>query len=223
MTIQLWHCQNARSFRVLWALEELGADYDLNMLCFPPRVTDKSYLDENPLGTVPFLRDGATEMTESAAMLHYLGAKHAEAGLGRTPDHTEYGAYLNWLHHGEATLTFPLTLVLRYSRFEPDERKSPQVAEDYKGWFMARLRKTETTLSDGRDSLLPSGFSMADISVAYAVQLAITMGLRDKLPPNVMRWFAGLTEREAFKRTREIEKRGHIEAGYPERKPVVLP
>lgn len=223
MTIEIWHCQNARSFRILWALEELGADYDLHMLCFPPRVNNKGYLDDNPLGTVPFLRDGDSEMTESAAMLHYLGAKHPEAGLSRDPEDAEFGAYLNWLTHGEATLTFPLAITLRYSRFEPDERKSPQVAQDYKEWFMARLRKAEDTLSDGRDTLLSSGFSMADISVAYAVQLAITMGLRDELPPNVMRWFAALTEREAFKRTREIEESGHIEAGYPERKPVVLP
>ena len=70
MTIELWHCQNARSFRVLWALEEIGADYDLRMLCFPPRVNNKDYLEDNPLGTVPFLRDGDVEMTESANILH---------------------------------------------------------------------------------------------------------------------------------------------------------
>lgn len=223
MTIHLWHCQNARSFRVLWALEEIGAAYDLHMLCFPPRLNNKDYLEENPLGTVPLMRDGATEMTESCAMLEYLAARYDPQGTGRRPDHTEYGAYLNWLHHGEATLTFPQTIVLRYSRFEPDERKLPQAVEDYQAWFLARLRKAEDTLSDGRESLLPSGFSMADISVAYAVQLAITIGLRDQLPPHVMRWFAGLTQRPAFQRTREIEERAHLDAGYPERAPVPLP
>jgi glutathione S-transferase len=223
MTIQLWHCQNARSFRVLWALEEIGAEYDLHMLCFPPRVNNKDYLEENPLGTVPFLRDGDVEMTESAAMLQYLADRYDPLGAGRPSDHVDFGAYLNWLHHGEATLTFPLAIALRYARFEPDERKQPQVAADYTEWFLARLRKAEATLSDGRAALLPSGFSMADISVAYAVQLAITMGLRDQLPPNVIRWFAGLTKRPAFIRTREIEEHGHIKAGYPARLPVPLP
>ena len=33
--LQLWHCHDARSFRALWALEELGLAYDLRMLPFP--------------------------------------------------------------------------------------------------------------------------------------------------------------------------------------------
>ena len=36
--IALWHCVDARSFRPLWALEELGLSYELKMLPFPPRV-----------------------------------------------------------------------------------------------------------------------------------------------------------------------------------------
>ena len=42
----LWHCVNARSFRPLWALEELGLDYDLKILPFPPRAFAKHYFDE---------------------------------------------------------------------------------------------------------------------------------------------------------------------------------
>lgn len=222
MTVELWHCQNARSFRVLWALEELGVDYKLHMLCFPPRVNNKDYLEDNPLGTVPFLRDGAQELTESCAMLQYLGDCYGNSAIARKAGDAEFGAYANWLHHGEATLTFPQTIVLRYSRFEPDDRKLPQAVEDYRSWFLARLRKAEATLSDGRDYLLPSGFSMADIAVGYAIQLAITIGMRDLLPPHVLAWFKRLTERPAFVRTREIEERAHLDAGYPPRAPVVL-
>jgi glutathione S-transferase len=36
--ITLYHCISARSFRPLWALEELGLRYELKMLPFPPRV-----------------------------------------------------------------------------------------------------------------------------------------------------------------------------------------
>lgn len=222
MTVQLWHCQNARSFRVLWALEELGIEYKLNMLCFPPRVNHTEYLQDNPLGTIPFLRDGETEMTESCAMLQYLADSYGDGTLSRTKGHPEFGAYLNWLHHGEATLTFPQTVVLRYARFEPEERRLPQAVDDYRQWFLARLRKTEDTLSDGREYLLASGFSMADIAVGYAIQLAITIGMRDLLPPNTLAWFKRLTQRPAFHRTRQIEEKGHLDAGYPPRKPVEL-
>ena len=56
--ITLYHCVSARSFRPLWMLEELQAPYLLQMLPFPPRALQRSYLDLNPLGTVPLLVDG---------------------------------------------------------------------------------------------------------------------------------------------------------------------
>ena len=52
--ITLYHCADARSFRPLWALEELALDYELKMLPFPPRMHDRSYLQINPLGTIPY-------------------------------------------------------------------------------------------------------------------------------------------------------------------------
>ena len=138
--ITLWHCRDARSFRPLWALEELGLPYELKLLPFPPRFHARDYLDENPLGTIPLLVDGETRMTESSAMIEYLSMRHGNGALSVRPDEAGYGAYLNGLLYGEATLTFPQTLVLRYTRLEPEDRRNPQVAGDYARWFLARLR-----------------------------------------------------------------------------------
>lgn len=223
MTIDLWHCQNSRSFRVLWALEELGVGYNLQMMRFPPRVYDKSYLGTNPLGTVPFLRDGTTEMTESCAMVEYIAATHGNGRLARAPGDAEYGAYLNWLHHGEATLTFPQTIVLRYGVFEPEERRLPQAAEDYQAWFLARLRLAEARLSDGRDYLLDSGFSMADIATGYALHLATSIGIGAALPEHCRAYYDRLSSREAFLRSRRIEADAAAEAGLPQRTPIRVP
>lgn len=213
--LQLWHCENARSFRALWALEELGLDYRLNMLPFPPRAHDKSYFAENPLGTIPLLVDGQTRMTESSAIVHYLATRHGAGRFAVAVDHPDYGAYLNWLHHGEATLTFPQTLVLRYGFMEPPERRLPQAAEDYAAWFLARLKLLEGTLEDGREYLLKSGFSMADISVGYAIQLALAIRLRDRLPPRSLAWFERLVERPAHARARAREQAARDAAGIP--------
>ena len=150
MGLILWHCNDARSFRPLWALEELGLDYQLKLLPFPPRVLKKSYLGENPLGTVPLLVDGETRMTELVAIAHYLAMVYGQGRFTLSPGDRDYGAYLNWLVHGEATLTFPQTIFLRYSLLEPEERRQPIVANDYKRWFLARLRLAEQALSDGR-------------------------------------------------------------------------
>jgi glutathione S-transferase len=196
--LTLWHCANARSLRALWALEELGLNYELKMLPFPPRAKRKDYFEQNVLGTVPLLVDGTTRMTESAAIPHYLAMKHAGGRMTLPVEHGEYGAYLNWLHHGEATLTFPQTIYLRYALFEPAERRQPSVAEDYKVWFLARLRLLDQTLGDGRNYVVGGRFTMADISVGYAVFLAKQIGLAANLPPRVSRWAQDLMSRPAF-------------------------
>ena len=131
-------------------------------------------------------------------------------GNGRltlAPGDPEYGAYLNWLHHGEATLTFPQTIVLRYSRLEPEERRLPQAAEDYKRWFLGRLRLAEAALSDGRDHLVGGIFTMADISVAYAVMLACHLGMEADLPPNALAFFRRLAQRPAFVAAKAAQQR----------------
>ncbi|WP_319824531.1 glutathione S-transferase family protein [Thalassovita sp.] len=204
--LTLWHCENARSFRPLWALEELGLEYELKMLPFPPRFLKKEYMEENPLGTIPLLVDGATRMTESAAIPHYLSMKHGAGRLALGPDHPDFGAYLNWLHHGEATLTFPQTIWLRYAVFEPDERKQISVAEDYKRWFLVRLKLLEATLADGREFLCGGAFSMADISVHYALHLATRIGMRDDLPEHSLRWHDALCQRAGFKAAKARQK-----------------
>jgi glutathione S-transferase len=145
--IELWHCIDARSFRALWALEELGLEYRLKVMPFPPRFREPDYLSVNPLGTIPFLIDGETRMSESAAIVQYLATRGGNTELAVSTDDPDYGAWLNWLHLGEATLTFPQTLVLRYRVLEPD--RAPQVADDYARWFLSRLKAVDRALAKG--------------------------------------------------------------------------
>jgi len=129
--ITLYHCEAARSFRPLWMLEELSLTYELKMLPFPPRVLAKDYLALNPLGTIPFMKDGETRMTESSGICHYLATKYGPTPLVVGLDEPAYGAFLNWMYFSDATLTFPQTLVLRYGQLEAEERRNPQVVADY--------------------------------------------------------------------------------------------
>ncbi|WP_353218312.1 glutathione S-transferase N-terminal domain-containing protein, partial [Sandarakinorhabdus sp.] len=149
--MKLWHCRDARSFRCLWALEELGLPYELALLPFPPRWLEPEFLAINPLGTIPFFTDGAVRMTESAAICQYLADK--TGALRVLPGDPRYGDYLNFLHQSDATLTFPQTLVLRYTRLEKPENRIPKVASDYQRWFVARTIWVETALADGRQWL----------------------------------------------------------------------
>jgi glutathione S-transferase len=212
--ITLHHCVSARSFRPLWTLEELGVPYELRMLPFPPRVHAREYLQENPLGTIPLMVDGDTRMTESAAICQYLCVRHAPTPLQVEPTEPDFGAYLNYLHFGEATLTFPQTLVLRYSRFEPEERRQPQVAQDYAKWFLARLRGPEARLA-GREHLAADRFTAADVSVGYALMLAEFLDLVPQFPPNVRAYWERLKAREGFRRALAMQEKAALQQGVP--------
>jgi glutathione S-transferase len=202
--ITLYHCARARSFRPLWTLEELQLPYELKMLPFPPRVFAKDYLGINPLGTIPLLLDGPTRMTESAAIAQYLVTKYGPTPLAVGVDEADYGAFVNWLHFGEATLTFPQTLVLRYSELEPEERRHPQVVADYSKWFLARLRVIET-LTATSEFMCAGRFTAADISVGYALLLAQRLGLSAQFGPSVTAYWQRLQQRDGYLRAVDAE------------------
>jgi glutathione S-transferase len=199
MTIKLYHCKRSRSLRPLWTLEEMGLDYELITMPFPPRLTFEGYLEINNLGTVPTLVDGDVTLTESTAMALYLSEKYGPTNLTLSPMDPDYGLFVNWLHRSDATLTFPLTLVLRYSKHEPEERKNPQIVEDYTKWFLSRLRCVETAL-ENRQYLCADRFTIADISIGFSLVFAESLGLADSFKPKTVRYVTRLKQRPAFQR-----------------------
>jgi glutathione S-transferase len=199
--IKLWHCSGARSLRALWALEELGLEYEVEILPFPPRVFQRDYLKVNSLGTVPFFVDGDTEMTESVGICQYLVDRYQRYDFGLEPSHTEYGAYLNWLHHADATLTFPQTIAMRYYVLEPTPEKQA-VAEDYSKWYIARLRRLDRHL-ESHEFLVDNRFTIADIAVGYALYLGRALNLDRDYQPQTTAYLERLMERPAFKRADE--------------------
>lgn len=195
--IELYHCVDVRSFRALWALEEMRLDYRLHLLPFPPRIHRPEYLEENPLGTLPLLVDGTVRMTESAAILQYLCNRYGPTPLAVGVDEPDHALWLDWVHRGEATLTFPLAIIFRYSQLEPEERRLPQATNDYSQWFLSRLRHVTRALAD-REWLCAGRFTMADVSVGYALLFARKLGLAHKFSPEVAAYWSLLSSRPAF-------------------------
>jgi glutathione S-transferase len=202
--MKLFHCYNSRSLRPLWCLEEMGLDYELEIMPFPPRFEREGYLDINPLGTVPAFTDGGITLTESTGICQYLVQKYGPSPLAVTPDEPEYGDFLNWLYRSDATFTFPLALILRYTKLEPEERMNPQVVEDYTIWFFSRIRAVEAAL-DGKEFLVADRFTIADIAVGYALHFGMRLGLSERYKPNTTRYLQALLQRPAFQRTQDIK------------------
>jgi glutathione S-transferase len=201
---------DTRSFRVLWALEELSLLYELHVLPFPPRQLAKSIFDVNPLGTVPALVVDGTVVTESVAIVYYLDLVSRGEGspLAVPPQEQDYGVWLiiKWLSFGGATLTFPQTIVLRYRRFEPGRADA---AEDYERWFLGRLRKVETVLS-GSEFICAGRFTAADISVGYALPLATHLALDHQFGPAAKGYWARFQERPAYRRAKAAQAAGAL-------------
>ncbi|CAK9033096.1 Glutathione S-transferase 1 (GST-I) [Durusdinium trenchii] len=210
----LFHSDGARSLRVLWTLKELGLDYRLVTMPFPPRARAKDFKNVNPIGTIPFFVEKGAPwnqgMTESSAIPLYLAEKYdSEARSISVPkDHPEYGAFVNWLFYSEATILFPQTLVLRYTVFEK-KRGLEQVGEDYRKWYLARLRLLEDTLSDGRSFLVGDKFTIADICVTYALWLSGQRGLDmvHDFPPVIHEYLERHTSRPSFRECLEEEQK----------------
>ena len=182
---RLWHSVDTRSLRVLWLFKELdlerGRDYAMKTLPFPPRKHSPEFLESNILGTVPYFEHqenwDATPraaMTESCAVSLYILDQfdthplyaNMYPGVRRGNSH-QYGTFLNWLFHADATLTFPQSVVMRYGIFEPGVAEA--AADGYAKWFTARLRLLDDTLADGREFLCEGKLTIADICVAYAL------------------------------------------------------
>ena len=194
--MKLWHCAGSRSLRPLWTMEEMGLEYELETMNFPPRFLHEGYKDLNPIGTVPYFVDGAVQMTESSAIAHYLVETYGPTDIAVKPGEAAYGEYLNWLYRSDATLTFPLTVALRFKVMEPD--LGLQAAGDaYIKWFFARLRSVETALTDS-EYLCGDKFTIADICIGFSLYLAETMDLAEGFKPNTAAYFERLKQRPAY-------------------------
>jgi len=209
MALKLWHCKGSRSIRPLWTLEEMGLDYELEVMQSPPRLLYPGYVEINPIGTVPFFTDDAggpeqiVQMTESAGISQYLVDRYGPSDLAVGVNETGYGDYLNWIHRSDATLTFPQTLVFRYTILEPEATRLPKVAKDYTQWFYSRLRSVELATADN-EFLAANRFTIADIAVGYALNFAEQLGLADGFKPNTKAYYERLKARPAFQKAASL-------------------
>ena len=196
--LHLYHCTNARSFRVLWLLEELGLSYGLHVMAFPPRQHAPDYLALNPQGTVPYLIDGDTALSESIAILQYLDSVHGQGHFSVAPGQSGYADWLNWLLFGEASLMPPLATILRYRLLAAEDERSEAVAGAHEAVLSTRLTALESALGSS-EFLCAAGFTTADVSVGYALLLARMIGLGHLLGEATSRYWQRLEQRPAFR------------------------
>lgn len=170
--MKLYHCKGSRSTRVLWLMEELGLEYELEVLPFDPKALQSAdYLALSPFGKVPVLVDDTVTMFESVAIMQYLLEHYADGRLRPGHDSPHYGEFLQWLHFGESTLMVPVSQIALHSFLLPEAERNRQVLQDAKKTFYHYARTLDATLRD-HEYLVADSFSAADISVGYPLHVA---------------------------------------------------
>ncbi|MEM6862675.1 MAG: glutathione S-transferase family protein [Myxococcota bacterium] len=97
MSLTLFHHPYSRASGVVWALEEVGQPYVLRYVDIHAGEQKKTeFLAKNPMGKLPTLLDGATVLTESAAISLYLADRYAPGRLAPSLDDPRRAAFLRW-------------------------------------------------------------------------------------------------------------------------------
>ena len=199
----LYHAPHARSLRVLWTLEELGAKADVKTLPFPPREKQPDYLKVNPTGAIPAMVDGDRVMTESLAICEYLAAKHGSSLLV-APGEPERVPFLEWLWYGESTLMTPLSRLGRVASLPVKGEAIDVVLADARESLQVRLKSLEQRL-EGRDFLVAGRLTLADVSVGYPLHLIAVFGIDVPLGTRTAAYRERLRTRPAFVRAAAIK------------------
>ncbi|MEN2746870.1 glutathione S-transferase family protein [Sphingomonas sp. T9W2] len=90
-----------------WMLEEVGADYYVEMLGYGGTMKDDAYLAINPMGKVPAIVHDGRIVTECAAICAYLADAFPDAGLAPTAD--ERADYHRWMFFAAGPLEQAIT------------------------------------------------------------------------------------------------------------------
>ncbi|MDP3907024.1 glutathione S-transferase family protein [Novosphingobium sp.] len=162
----------------------------------------------NPACTVPALlvEDGAPALTDNAAILAWAEAVKPEPPLlGRTP--LDKAEIASWNARIEHDCFIPIAEAMRNTAPAMKDRalpgpvnyaQIPQLAERGRARLFDFLDRFDTHLA-GREYVAASGFSVADITAAVAIDFARVLRFDPtEGRPNIAAWRARLAERPAF-------------------------
>lgn len=200
--IVVHHLNNSRSQRILWLLEELGADYRIEAYqrlatgFAPPELKAV-----HPLGKSPVITDGDRVITESGAIVDYLIAVHGGGRLAPAQDSEDWWTYQQWLHFAEGSAMTPLLLALYAGRLgEAAAPIQPRIVEQigaHLGYMSERL--------DERSFFVGEELTGADILLTFILEVSRARGGLDAYP-NLKAYLERMQARPAY--ARALEKGG---------------
>jgi glutathione S-transferase len=183
----------ARDMRVRWALEEVGAPYDVRLVSFEA-MKAPAHRALNPFGQIPTYEEDGLALFETGAIVLHLAQRHA----GLLPDDPNARARaIAWMFAAVSTVEPPIL-----------DLSTAVMVEGGSAWrdervalIRERIRTRLAELSDclGAADWLDGDFSAADIMMAHVLRRLAPSGLLEEFP-NLAAYVARGEARPAFQR-----------------------
>lgn len=207
--ITLHHLEQSRSLRIIWALEELGVEYQIKHYKRLPTFAAPPELKAiHPLGKSPVLTDGDLTIAESAVILEYLQATYDKDNKFKPQNPKDLMQYNYWMHYAEGSLmpylvmTLVMTNMPKHVPFiiRPIAKK---ISDGVKGGFInPRLKEHTAFLEDyfSKNEYAAGQFSFADIQLSFPV---VAMQERIKgNKPQIVAYAERIQQRPAFQKAK---------------------
>jgi len=197
--LKLHFAPNSRAGRIVWLLEELGLEYDLNAMAFHPKdLKSDEHRKRHPLGRIPVLEDGDVSIFESGAIVEYVMARYGDGGLKPAVDAPEFPEYLQWFHYCEGMVMPPINTIMVHSVLLPPERRDQTALEQAQRLLGRSVAPVNEALA-GREYLV-GAFSAADIMLGHSIFMANRLGQVSDEMGNVKDYIGRIESRPAFQK-----------------------
>jgi glutathione S-transferase len=160
---------------------------------------DPAFLQMNPHGRVPVMRDGETTIWESHAILRYLAARYGDVRFWSAApgDRSHADRWMDWAHTSLQP-DFLMGVFWGFYRTPEDKRNWPAIRAAL-GRCARDFAQLERQL-DGRAMLLGDDLSLADIPAGTALYRYFELEIERPSLPNVERWYHALQQRPAYRK-----------------------
>ncbi len=165
------HVASPRAFRAIWALEEAGVEYELEVVSLSKgEHKSESHRRRNPMEKIPVLEDGDIMLTESGAICYHIAEKFPESRLlPQNPrDRSECH---RWVFFSLNELDPLLWRIAMNSFVLPAEQRRQESIQEAARDFERPFRVLKHAIKPGQ-FIVGNSFSIADIIVATTIGMA---------------------------------------------------
>ena len=188
-----------RAGRVVWLLEELELEYEVNIMPFTKEgLKSAEHRSRHALGRVPVLEDGDISIFESGAIIDYVLERHKNGGLKPSSDSSEFPFYLQWYHYCEGMVMPPMNQIVVQTILLPPDRRDETVLNQAKNLLTKSLAPVNENLAN--NDYLIGDFSGADLMLGHSCFMANRLGCVSEEMQNIKDYVARINARPAFQK-----------------------